>query len=73
MASLRPENLSVMRSAASPNSPSGFSAQYRSTKFSTVALEMSETKALLRRHRVDRDWATEVAELRNELVVEERF
>lgn len=36
-------------------------------------LSGAETKALLRRHRVDGDWATEVAELRTELVVEERF
>ncbi len=33
----------------------------------------AEAKALLRRHRVDRDWVDEVAALRNELVVEERF
>ena len=37
------------------------------------ALSGAEAKALLRRHRVDRDWADEVATLRNELVVEERF
>jgi prevent-host-death family protein len=33
----------------------------------------AEAKALLRRHRLDRDWAQEVAGLRRELVAEERF
>ena len=33
----------------------------------------SEVKALLRRHRPDRHWASEVAELRQSLVVEDRF
>jgi prevent-host-death family protein len=33
----------------------------------------SDVKALLRRHRPDREWATEVTELRHSLVAEERF
>ena len=33
----------------------------------------AEAKALLRRHRIDRDWAGEVAALRHDLVAEERF
>jgi prevent-host-death family protein len=33
----------------------------------------ADTKALLRRHRVDRDWSREVAELNGTLVIEERF
>jgi prevent-host-death family protein len=33
----------------------------------------AETKALLRRHRIDADWAGEVTALRSELVAEERF
>jgi prevent-host-death family protein len=33
----------------------------------------ADAKALVRRHRVDADWSREVAELRSELVVEERF
>lgn len=32
-----------------------------------------DVKALLRRHRPDREWAAEVTELRQSLVVEERF
>ena len=33
----------------------------------------AETKALLRRHRIDRAWRDEVDALRNDLTVEERF
>jgi prevent-host-death family protein len=33
----------------------------------------AEAKALLRRHRVDRAWSDEVAALRDDLRVEERF
>jgi prevent-host-death family protein len=33
----------------------------------------SDVKALLRRHRTDREWASEVAALRQSLMVEERF
>ena len=33
----------------------------------------SDVKSLLRSHRPDRDWISEVAELRQSLVVEERF
>jgi prevent-host-death family protein len=33
----------------------------------------AETKALLRRHRIDADWADEVTALRSELIAEERF
>jgi prevent-host-death family protein len=33
----------------------------------------AEAKAILRRHRVDREWAREVAELRGFLDTEERF
>jgi prevent-host-death family protein len=33
----------------------------------------ADAKALVRRHRVDADWSREVAELRGELVIEERF
>ena len=33
----------------------------------------AEAKALLLRHRLDRAWADEVAALRNDLTVEERF
>jgi hypothetical protein len=43
MTLLRPENLSLIRKAASPKSPLGFSTQYLSTKFSTVPLETAET------------------------------
>ena len=38
-----------------------------------VAASGAQAKALLRRHRVDTAWADEVAELRGELKVEERF
>ncbi len=33
----------------------------------------ADVKAMLRRHRVDRDWADEVAALRSALVSEDRF
>ena len=33
----------------------------------------AEAKALLLRHRIDADWADEVAAMRNDLVAEERF
>jgi prevent-host-death family protein len=33
----------------------------------------SDVKALLRRHRPDRAWTTELADLRRSLVIEERF
>lgn len=33
----------------------------------------ADAKALLRRHRLDEDWADEVAELRRDLVAEERY
>lgn len=33
----------------------------------------AETKALLRRHHVDREWIHEVAALRRDLVAEDRF
>jgi prevent-host-death family protein len=33
----------------------------------------ARTKALIRRHRIDSDWITEVAEVRSQLVAEERF
>ena len=33
----------------------------------------ADLKAMLRRHRVDRDWADEVATLRSALVSEDRF
>jgi len=33
----------------------------------------ADAKALLRRHRVDRDWSQELAELRTALLPEERF
>jgi prevent-host-death family protein len=33
----------------------------------------AEAKAILRRHRVDREWARDVAALRGSLVAEERF
>ena len=33
----------------------------------------SDVKALLRRHRPDREWTTELADLRRSLVIEERF
>jgi prevent-host-death family protein len=31
------------------------------------------TKALLRRHRIDADWSSELADLRSQLVTEDRF
>lgn len=37
------------------------------------AVSGAEAKALLRRHRVDREWARDIAELRGFLVTEERF
>lgn len=33
----------------------------------------AQAKALLRRHRIDREWIAEVAALRNDLVAEDRF
>ena len=33
----------------------------------------SDVKALLRRHRPDHEWTTELADLRGALVIEERF
>lgn len=33
----------------------------------------ARTKELIRRHRVDSDWITEVAEVRSQLLAEERF
>lgn len=33
----------------------------------------ADVKALLRRHRIDRDWATELTELRGRLETEDRF
>lgn len=38
-----------------------------------IAVSGAETKALLRRHRVDRGWGDELSALRNDLTVEERF
>lgn len=33
----------------------------------------ARTKELIRRHRVDSDWLTEVSEVRSQLLAEERF
>ena len=38
-----------------------------------IATSGAQTKALLRRHRVDRRWADEVSALRKDLTVQERF
>jgi prevent-host-death family protein len=44
-------------------------AQLEPARTSTGA----RTKELIRRHRIDSDWITEVAEVRSQLVAEERF
>lgn len=38
-----------------------------------IATSGAQTKALLRRHRLDREWGKEFNALRNNLTVEERF
>ena len=37
------------------------------------AVSGADAKALLRRHRVDREWARDMADVRRSLVAEERF
>ena len=38
-----------------------------------IATSGAQTKALLRRHRVDRRWSDELSALRHDLTAEERF